>query len=214
MTEWRGVPGWDYEVSDDGQVRRTTPYHNWAIAGRIMKQRLRGHSGVGYLAVKLSHPKKGTRDFPVHRLMLLAFHGPAPEGMQAAHLDGVRTHNTLANLRWVTAKENQSHRKLHGTFLAGESHPNHLRPERLARGERHGTHTHPEARPYGERNAWAKLTEEDVLDILASPLGPVALGRKYGVNYRTIQQVRCGKTWKHVSCPQLTGEIPRTWSHE
>lgn len=51
----------------------------------------------------------------VHREVAKAFIGPYPIGMEVAHLDGDSYNNNVSNLKYVTAKENQAHRKLHGT---------------------------------------------------------------------------------------------------
>jgi len=50
----------------------------------------------------------------VHRLVLLAFVGAPPKGMEACHYDGDPQNNNLSNLRWDTAKENWVDRKRHG----------------------------------------------------------------------------------------------------
>ena len=42
----------------------------------------------------------------VHRLVLVTFVGPRPEGMECLHLDGDPGNNNLPNLRWGTHKEN------------------------------------------------------------------------------------------------------------
>lgn len=53
--------------------------------------------------------------FPVHRLVLEAFVGSCPEGMEACHYDGDRTNNNLSNLRWDTPINNAADRIRHGT---------------------------------------------------------------------------------------------------
>lgn len=122
MTErWRVIPGWpDYEVSDMGRVRSLPrsmvrangrPYNK---AARIM----RGSIGMpdGYPVVTLS-PKGTNRHavLKIHRLVLLAFVGPAPEGMVTCHNDGNPTNNRLDNLRWDTPSANMVDRVKHGT---------------------------------------------------------------------------------------------------
>ena len=56
----------------------------------------------------------------VHRLVLLAFVGPCPPGMECRHLDGCRTNNVLTNICWGTKEENHEDRRRHGTDIAGE----------------------------------------------------------------------------------------------
>jgi len=54
----------------------------------------------------------------VHQLVCVAFHGPRPSGIhQVAHIDGRTENNRADNLVWATRKENEAHKKLHGTAL-------------------------------------------------------------------------------------------------
>jgi hypothetical protein len=75
----------------------------------------------------------------------------------------------------------------------------------FASGTRSGHYTHPEATPRGEVHGSAKLTESQVKEILQEfSKGDVTLadlGRRYGVNYRTIGVLVRGETWKHLGSP-------------
>lgn len=55
------------------------------------------------------------RNVLAHRLVLEAFVGPCPEGMQACHNDGDRMNTRVGNLRWDTPKANSADRWRHGT---------------------------------------------------------------------------------------------------
>lgn len=96
---WRPIPGCNgwYEVSDAGRV--------WSHkSGRLLK---RTKYGPRYPAVILY--RNGKRDpQPIHRLMLLAFVGPPPDGMIGLHWDDDPENNTLENLRWGTYGENRA----------------------------------------------------------------------------------------------------------
>ncbi len=59
----------------------------------------------------------------VHRLVLLTYVGPCPEGMEACHNDGDKSNNHVSNLRWDTRKNNHKDKKLHGTHQSGEYNP-------------------------------------------------------------------------------------------
>ncbi len=48
----------------------------------------------------------------------------------------------------------------------------------------------------GERNGRAKLTEAAVDEIRGSPLGVIALAKKFGVHRNTIYHARKGRNWK------------------
>lgn len=50
----------------------------------------------------------------------------------------------------------------------------------------------------GSRNTMAKLTEADVLDIRASPVGATELAKAYGVTHGAIILIRNRERWSHV----------------
>lgn len=119
--EWRAVPGWEgmYDVSDQGNVRsltRTISKPGWGPftrKGRI----LRPDIAKGYLRVTLQNKGAGRADRRLlHHLVLEAFVGPQPDGMEARHLDGIRTNNTPGNLAWGTRVENAADRDRHGNM--------------------------------------------------------------------------------------------------
>ena len=117
MTEWKNLPDWPmYEISDDGQVRRTVQGRNWP-AGKIKTpQRMPN----GYLQV---HLYSGGRCYSrgIHRLLCLAFYGPPPSAEhEAAHRNGARQDNRINNLRWVTKIKNAEDRDDHGRTARGE----------------------------------------------------------------------------------------------
>lgn len=106
----RVVPGFpDYEISDTGVVvsrRRGAP------------QILRGSpTPSGYTTVLLCRDGEQRREY-VHRLVLAAFVGPCPEGMEVCHSDGDPTNNVLGNLRYGTHGENMCDRVDHGRHPA------------------------------------------------------------------------------------------------
>ena len=117
--EWRPVVGWEdlYEVSDQGRVRssdRTVHCKNGRTRrykGRLLKPQ---KSGGGYLQVALCRGDKPRRSY-IHRLVLAAFAGPCPDGMETRHLNGNPADNRLANLQYGTRSENNLDRVKHGT---------------------------------------------------------------------------------------------------
>lgn len=70
--------------------------------------------GKGYQGVNLLKEGKQKRHL-IHRLVLEAFVGPCPEGMECRHLNGDPTDNRLENLCWGTPRENADDRIRHGT---------------------------------------------------------------------------------------------------
>src|SRR3546814_19434090 len=77
------------------------------MAGRVLVLCL---NKSGYLAGNMCIEGQ-RKNFEVHRLVCEAFHGPAPDGQQAAHKDGVRTNCYASNLRWATPASNTADRK-------------------------------------------------------------------------------------------------------
>lgn len=185
MEEWRDIPGYEgyYQASDAGRVRslhrafardpndlkeKAALDAHAATAPRLQKKILSLVVGyAGRLNVVLCKHSK-TRKFQVHRLVLLAFVGPCPEGMECRHLDGDHTNNRLSNLCWGTREENAQDRIRHGT---------------------HGR---------GENAAAAKLTEQQVREIRADPRGARRLARVYGVSMVAIHYIKTRRTWRHV----------------
>jgi hypothetical protein len=173
MTEqWASIPGWEglYEVSDRGCVRSLDKICGARNGGKALR-RGRVLSPVvkagRYLAVTLADRAHRKQHF-VHDLVLLAFVGEKPSGMQACHFDDVYQNNVLANLRYGTPKENTA---------------DAVRNNKKPRGSAHGC---------------AKLTEADVLTIRNTPLTNREIARIYGIHPAHVYGIRTRKTWKHV----------------
>lgn len=104
---WKPVVGFEeqYEVSDHGVVR--------SIADQQpLKQYVANKSG--HRRVVLKRPEGGRLQQYVHRVVLSAFVGPCPDGMECCHNDGDGTNNRLKNLRWDTTSSNMYDKVKHG----------------------------------------------------------------------------------------------------
>lgn len=108
--QWLPVVGYEglYEVSDHGRVRSLD---RGSRKGRVLSLRVTG-SGHKTVALYLLGKPTGKN---VHRLVLIAFVGPCPQGMEACHNDGNPANNHLSNLRWDTHKSNMEDKVKHGT---------------------------------------------------------------------------------------------------
>lgn len=111
MEEWKDIPGYEglYQVSNRGRAKRLPRYHSLNnnpsiyIPERILKQK--HYHKCGHLAVSLCKNGKQTNK-PVHGLVLEAFSGQRPKGMDIRHLDSNPSNNRLDNLAYGTRAEN------------------------------------------------------------------------------------------------------------
>lgn len=116
---WVDIPGYEsyYQVSDRGRVkslRRTITRSNGS-AQTIQERILRpGTVDSGHLHVSLSAFDKSRKTERVHQLVMLAFVGTTPEGLEICHNDGDHKNNSLSNLRFDTHAENMRDVIRHG----------------------------------------------------------------------------------------------------
>lgn len=171
--EWRAIEGWPgYEVSALGRVRswkQRTKGRKWAVDRHQTPRILRPEVRNGYRAVLLSELGKKSRKASIQRLVLAAFVGPQPSSIHAAHQNGIKTDNRLANLRWATPPDNNADKIQHGT------------------------------RQNGERAGSAKLNWQSVAAIRerrSAGEGVSALAREFGVCRNTITNITTGRTWE------------------
>lgn len=171
MTEvWRPISGYEgaYEVSSLGRVRSLT---RALPSGRRWNGRVRSlHSTwSGHLNVRLT---QGGRWLLVHRLVLEAFSGPCPTGMEACHNNGNPADNRIENLRWDTRKANNADKIRHGRSLRGSE------------------------------NNLAKLCAGDidrVRDLSRFGITGRNIAAHFSVTPANISSILKGKTWAHIS---------------
>jgi hypothetical protein len=164
---WRKIekyPG--YEVSDRGRVRSLD---RTGGLGRVYRGKLLTQHPTGNGYMKVSMCVAGLVSQPmVHQLVLEAFEGPCPSGMEARHLHRNKKNNKHGNLKWGTPQENAADKKRHGTASIGDKHGR------------------------------AKLTTRLVKFIRKSKLQGVVLARRLNVCPDTIGLIRRRKIWRHV----------------
>ena len=135
---------------------------------------------TGYFVVGL---KQSRHKIPlvIHRLVLEAFVGLCPEGMECRHLDGNPKNNNLSNLRLGTRSENQQDSVSHGTKYS------HFKI-----GEKINV---------GVNNPMAKLSEYEVRQIkkLKGTLSQATRAYMFGVSPGAIQSIDDGRTWENVN---------------
>lgn len=116
IVTFKDIPGFPgYRAGDDGGILSAWVNCRW---GRRLRERWKSikpcPGSRGYLRVNLTPlDSKRPRTFRVHRLILEAFVGPCPEGMECRHLNGDKADNRLANLSWGTRQENMDDKRKH-----------------------------------------------------------------------------------------------------
>ncbi len=179
--QYRDIPDFPgYKAGNDGSIWTCRDRHfsrsashkgalEWWLSNnwREMRQ-VSGHSGR--LHLRLCRDNKAIHK-QVHRLVLEAFVGFCPKGMECCHDDGNHLNNHLINLRWDTRKANAADKKRHGTVLRGS------------------------------RVSGSKLTEEDIPEIrrlLTEGWTLERIGSLYGVTMHAIWRIKHRKVWIHV----------------
>lgn len=163
--EWRSVVGYEglYEVSNLGDVRS---FYN----GRV----LRPYRSRSHYVVSLHRGGNGRgKDRRVHHLVLEAFVGPRPVGMECRHFpDRDTANNRVDNLLWGTRKENCADREVQGTSQRGEG------------------------------NATAKLSNKDIEDIrqmaMERSLSQSAIALRYNVSQSLVSRIASRDRWTHL----------------
>lgn len=172
------IPGFPYyRVGDDGSVWTRRVGGNRRRLGSTWEQMKPTPDDAGYLQTQLCPGKVSRR---IHTLVLLAFVGPCPEGMECCHGDGDKTNNRLNNLRWGTHSENMQDAMRHGLL--------NPRP--------------PRSGLKGEANRRAKLTSAKIRRIRSEYAKGKSSQRRLAVEYNVSQfaiwGIISGKRWKHI----------------
>jgi hypothetical protein len=176
MIEYRSIPGFDgYSIGTDGTVltywtRGVGDAKHIGTESRVIKTRV--NKNHGYVEVGLMRDGK-QRTMLVHRLVLEAFVGPCPSGMEGCHdPDPNRQNNSLDNLRWDTRKRNHADKTRHGTMASGS------------------------------RNGNSSLTDEMVVEVrrLAACKMPQAeIAKRVGASQTNVSRIIRRETWRHVA---------------
>lgn len=178
---WKDIPNYEglYQASDFGQIKSFDASqkinNKWGgITTRVINGSILKHIVIdGYHYVNLYKNRKSRR-YSVGGLILSSFIGPMPVGMERCHNDGVKSNNTLLNLRYDTHLENITDKIKHGTYFVGEQCTS------------------------------SKLTECQVIDIRTrrnSGETAKSIADDFNVNPIAVRRVCTGVTWKHVGGP-------------
>lgn len=171
---WKAIEGYVgfYEVSNTGKVRslRRNVKGNGVFTYKEPKL-LRQSISRGYKYVSLCSRRR-IKCCSIHRLVLNTFGPVRPSHVyEVGHLNGIRHDNRIENLAWVTKKQNSQHRRLHGTWMSGESNGRHL------------------------------ITEKNVLrmrDLHSKGVQVRYLINIFGVSRGLVEAIVYGRNWKHL----------------
>lgn len=171
---WKDVPGYGdhYEASSLGRIRskerivskwqyKAQCIINMTYPARILKGTL---GEWGHINLHLSIDGIKIR-IAAHTLVLLAFKGRCPLGMEGCHNNGKADDNRPDNLRWDTHFNNNQDRKKHGRYASRESH--HM----------------------------VKLTPAQVHDIRTSKQTGIFMAKKYSIGASQVSRIRNGQSW-------------------
>lgn len=172
--EWRDIPGFEgiYQVSNMGDIKRIKGGKG-AVAGSLRKLK---SNGKGYMVVILNIRNEGKTHY-VHRLVMLAFVGECPDGMEVNHKNGVRHDNRLENLEYLTHKQNLDYSK-------------------------YVLMVKPQYDRRGEKNVRAKLNEQKVREIRAlakQGIPTVKIAEQYNVTDESIYRIVKFQQWAHIA---------------
>ena len=177
VEEWREIPGLGgfYEASSLGRVRSWRK-HGCSVGRRseprVLSVRAEGREGRP--SVHIAWPdRRNVKRKHVGPLVLSAFSGPRPAGMQCLHFNDDPWDNRPSNLRWGTGKENNADARRNNRITSIGS-------------------THPRAR----------LTEDDVRMIMsrtAAGTRSSVIAEELGVSKRSVSNVVHGWGWSWLT---------------
>lgn len=175
VVQYRDAPGFPgYRVGSDGSV-----WNSWinCRSGRRRTERWKrlklAVNDNGYLSVNLTPPGRPYRTVRVHRLVLEAFVGPCPEGMECRHYpDQNKQNNNLENLSWGTRDRNVADNIEVAKYVRGSNHPT------------------------------AMLNEEQVVAIrtryAAGGVFQRELAAEFGITISAVSMIVNNRCWKHL----------------
>jgi hypothetical protein len=186
--------------------RRTVQEHFWSFIGDPPGPDVCWPWGGGVSNAGYGRFQCERAHYAAHRVSYQLFHGHIPGGMVVRHKCDNKICVNPAHLEIGTPQDNVRDRVQRGRCCRGDRHPTRTgKAHWLPRGPAH--RWYGKKMPHrGESNGMAKLTEAQVLEIIADTK-PVArvLAARYGVCPATIHLIRNGTSWSYLPRPnQLT----------
>jgi hypothetical protein len=164
----KAIPGYEgYFAESDGTIWSMRPYKRSKCPRTEAYKMTPVAQGRGYRAVSV---RKDGKDVlvKVGKLVLLAFVGERPKGMEVCHGKFGKTIDQLDNLRYGTHASNVEDMKTFDEQLRGSALPQ------------------------------AVLTESQIPAIRGRYASLRQMARDHGVDRATISDILMGRTWRHV----------------
>lgn len=165
---WKDIPTWEghYQASTFGRIRSLTRIRRDGRTehGKIMILRKKKN---GYMQTAFRLDRKRYW-YTVHRLVALTFIANPNNLEFVNHINCIKDDNRLANLEWMSIRQNTDHALENDLYYRGED------------------------------ITISKLTEDQVREIRLSPGVTKKFYDEYGVARTTVKAARSGKTWKHI----------------
>lgn len=171
---WKDIPSYEklYQISNCGKIERLIGYQ----CNKKRSLKSKKINKYGYLMVCLCKNNK-CKYFYIHRLVLEAFVGPCPSGMECRHLDGKPSNNRLYNLEWTTHNENMKDKIKHKTIYNGENNKK------------------------GSDHPNSKLINNDIFkmrEMNKNGFSIKEIAELFNVCYSSAQKIIKRKSWKHI----------------
>lgn len=163
----------------------------------------RGRGSHRYGAIRINGKNRSA-----HRVSWELTNGPIPGGLVVCHHCDNPPCVRPDHLFLGTVQDNALDRDRKGRsgLPASNQNPDHIRHR--AAGIRAYWEQHPGARA-GSKAGFSKLTEQQALEIIATyKAGGITqeqLGRRYGVNQRTVSTIITGTHWRHLATTRWPG---------
>jgi hypothetical protein len=175
--EFREIPSAPgYRASNTGEVESS-------FKGEWQRLRLqivtKGRKRYKFIRIRYTG---SVRNVTVHRLVLEAFVGPCPPGMEGCHNNGDTFDNRLENLRWDTRVANHGDKRSHGT--------------------------HKE----GSQIVGAKFDEaivEEIIVMLVEGKSGREIRKRFKVSPKLLNKIARKTHWKHVVPDRPVMSVPR-----
>lgn len=167
----RPIPGYErYGATRCGKIY-TLQYGRYKGKAREMKT-VTNEYGYSKLTFTVAPNRKKT--LLVHRLVAMTYISNPLNLPQINHRDGIKSNNDVRNLEWVSAKQNTQHALNNGLSVV-----------------------------QGSNSGMSKLSDAQVRQIKKELKQPYLkqttdLAKIYGVSRCAINDIKFGRTWRHI----------------